>query len=141
MTRWRYVLHRRVAAHHRALSGISFGNQWLQICCGVVRIQAGYAWDGCSPSIAIPGTRLWLGIYDGPLMSDGRPAAWRASLLHDALCQFRHDIPGLTREAATTVFATELHDSMAPTWMQRVYPSAVRLLGPQDFPGDGPRIA
>lgn len=141
MIRWRYVLQRRVAAHHRALSGIDFDNQWLQIRSGLVRVQPGYAWDGCSPAVRIPGTRLWLGVPDGPTMDDGRPAAWRASLLHDALCQFRHDIPGLTQAAATAVLASELHDAQAPDWMQHLYPAAVRLLGPQDFPGDGPHFA
>ncbi|MFC4445558.1 hypothetical protein [Castellaniella denitrificans] len=141
MTSWRYVLHHRVAAHHRALSGISFDGEWLQIHCGMIRVQVGYAWDGCSPALRVPGTRIWLGVPDGPVMDDGRPAAWRASLLHDALCQFRRDIPGLTRDAATAVLAAELHDAQAPLWMQRLYPAGVRLLGPQDFPGDGPRLA
>lgn len=141
MSRWRYVLDRRMAAHHRELSGIYFDNQWLQICSGMVRVHKDYAWDGCSPALRVPGTHLWLGISDGPVMKDGRPAAWRASLFHDALCQFRHDIPGLTQAAATAVLTSELRDAQAPAWMLRLYPSAVRLMGPQDFPGDGPRLA
>lgn len=69
-------------------------------------------------------------------MDDGRPAAWRATLFHDALCQFRHEVPGLRRAMVTDIFRDELAASDAPSWMQRLYPAAADLLGPQNFPGD-----
>ncbi|MFT0531896.1 hypothetical protein ACMHYJ_03545 [Castellaniella hirudinis] len=129
---WRYILARPAIARHQALASIRFNNRWLTIEHGLICVREGYAWDGCSPAIRIPGTRRWLGPPDGPLMDDGRPAAWRASCFHDALCQFRHQIPGLTRDASVAVFAAELAD--APAWMRWLYPPAVRWLGPQSWP-------
>jgi len=134
---WRYRLEQPAIATYACLNGISFGNDWLSIYHGKVRVSEGYAWDGCSPALRIPYTRRWLGPPDGPLGIDGRPAAWRASLFHDALCQFRRDIPALTKVQTTALFAQTLSDANAPFWMQRLYPFAVRWLGPQDFPGDG----
>ena len=90
-----------------------------------------YYVGGCTP--------IWLGVPDGPLGFDGRPAAWRASLFHDALCQFRGEIPGLTAAAATSVFSSLLAADGAPLWMQRLYPAAVLRFGPQDFMGGAAR--
>jgi len=134
---WRYRLEQPATTVCARLTGICFGNDWLSIYRGKIRISASYAWDGCSPALRIPRTRIWLGPPDGPLCADGRPAAWRASLFHDALCQFRRDIPGLTVAAATAVFADALTQAHAPVWMQHLYPRAVYWFGPQDFPGDG----
>lgn len=136
MSRWRYRLDEQATLKSDALAGIDYGNAWLTIYGGWMHVRAGYAWDGCSPALRLPGTGIWIGPPDGPLLADGRPAAWRASLLHDALCQFRRDIPGLTRAAATAVFAAELAAAGAPYWMRRLYPAAVRRFGPQDFLGD-----
>jgi len=133
---WRYRLERPATATSPRLADICFGNDWLSIYRGKVRVSEGYAWDGCSPAFPVPHTRLWLGPPDGPLGTDGRPAAWRASLFHDALCQFRRDIPTLTKAAATALFAQALVDADAPAWMQRLYPLVVFRFGPQDFPGD-----
>lgn len=134
--RWRYRLDRPACGEFRSLAGLDFANAWLSIHDGWMRVSEGYAWDGCSPSLRIPGAGLWVGTPDGPLGSDGRPVAWRASLFHDALCQFRGVIPGLTAEAATAVFAGLLAADGAPYWMQRIYPAAVLRFGPQDFMGD-----
>jgi len=134
---WRYRLEQPATASCTCLTGICFGNDWLSIYRGKVRISEGYAWDGCSPAFPVPHTRLWLGPPDGPLCADGRPAAWQASLFHDALCQFRHEIPGLTVAAATAVFAETLAKADAPAWMQRLYPRVVLWFGPQDFPSNG----
>lgn len=54
-----------------------------------LRITSGYAWDGCSPKITIPNF-ITVGTPDGTMdTSTGRFNAWRASLIHDALYQFR----------------------------------------------------
>lgn len=133
--RWRYQLLSPCSRAFGDLRGVHFRNDWLLIRDGWMRVNAGYAWDGCSPAWRVPGTRLWLGAPDGPLGLDGRPAAWRASLFHDALCQFRREIPGLTAAAATSAFAGLLASEGAPIWMQRLYPAAVQRFGPQDFMG------
>jgi hypothetical protein len=135
---WRYRLSRPEAVFSLAIpTHIEFQNEWLSIQGGVIRVSAGYAWDGCSPAIPVPGTRLWLGVPDGPLGIDGRPVSWRASLLHDALCQFRKEISGLTKEVATAVFYERMLADDAPWWMRELYTAGVDLLGPQDFVGDG----
>ncbi|NYT62349.1 hypothetical protein H0A66_08495 [Alcaligenaceae bacterium] len=133
---WRYALEQPVTAICPLLSALDFANEWVTINGGWMRVSEGYAWDGCSPSIRVPGTRIWLGTPDGPLGADGRPVSWRASLLHDALCQFRHEIPGLKQAIATGVFAQELVRADAPWLMTSLYPAAVLWLGPRDFPGD-----
>ena len=136
--RWRYRTDRPVSETFEALSGLDFSNAWLSIHDGWMRVSEGYAWDGCSPVWTVRGTPIWLGVPDGPLGFDGRPAAWRASLFHDALCQFRGAVPGLTVAAATSVFSSLLAADGAPMWMQRLYPAAVLRFGPQDF-GAAPR--
>jgi len=133
---WRYRLEQPATANCACLDDICFDNDWLSIYRCKVRVSEGYAWDGCSPALRIPYTRCWLGPPDGPLGIDGRPVAWRASLFHDVLCQFRRDIPALTKAQTTALFAQTLADANAPFWMQRLYPFAVFRFGPQDFPGD-----
>lgn len=135
---WRYVLSSPAFTSHASLAGIEFSNRWVTIKKSLLCVHAGYAWDGCSPTLKIPGTQLWLGPWDGPLLSDGHPAAYRATLFHDALCQFRRSILGLSKQSATGVFAAELYDSGAPAWMTWLYPRVADLLGPQDFPGNFP---
>lgn len=131
---WRYKLDRAEAVISPSVPRhIEFSNEWLSIQGGVVRVSGGYAWDGCSPAAHIPGTRLWIGVPDGPLGIDGRPVSWRASLFHDALCQFRKEIPGLTKSMATAVFFERLLAADAPWWMQSLYTMGVDLFGPQDF--------
>lgn len=135
--RWRYRLERPAITTCHWLDGLRFENDWVTVGPrGLMCVRAGYAWDGASPALRIPRTRFWLGTWDGPIMPNGRPAAYRATLFHDALCQFRHEIPGLTLRATTAVFASELADAGAPAWMQRLYPAGVSWFGPQDFPGD-----
>lgn len=138
---WRYRLERRTAHWFAPLAEVSYLNEWVTLHDGWMVVRPGYAWDGCSPSFNLAGTALWLGVPDGPLGPDGRPVGWRASLFHDALCQFRRDIPGVTRQASVAVLAGLLAADGAPRWMQRLYPAAVQLFGPQDFLGDAPCVA
>ena len=116
--------------------------QFVHAYCRLA-IPAGYAWDECSPSVRVPGGFLlpggiWIGPWDGPLGPDGRPVSWQASLVHDALCQFRPEIQGLTKEATVRLFARMLHESGAPGWMCKLYPAAVHRLGPQERGGLAP---
>lgn len=138
---WRYQLEQRAAHRFPVLAEVNYSNEWVTIHDGWMVVRAGYAWDGCSPAWAVPGTSLWLGAPDGPLGPDGRPVAWRASLFHDALCQFRGDIPGVTKAASVAVLAELLLLDAAPRWMRVLYPFVVQHFGPQDFLGDAPGVA
>lgn len=66
-------------------------------CWGVLHkdgivIYSGYAWDGCTPKICVYGHLI--GVPDGLTSLDtGKPSAYYASLVHDILCQFYHQIP------------------------------------------------
>jgi len=142
---WRYRLSAPFTLFAPELGAVSYGCDWLEIRDCRLSIPAGYAWDGCSPSLRLPAWPLlsggiWLGPWDGPLVSDGRPVTWRATLVHDALCQFREDIQGLDKAATVRLFARMLNNDGAPGWMQRLYPAAVSLLGPQSWPGNAGRL-
>jgi hypothetical protein len=135
---WRYRLRERFEVFAPELLTVAYAGPWLEIRHCRLAIPAGYAWDGCSPALRLPGgpalpTGLWLGPWDGPLGADGRPVTWRPSLVHDALCQFRGDIQGLSKAATVRLFARMLAEAGAPGWMCRLYPAAVSRLGPQSF--------
>lgn len=132
---WRYRLDEAVEISAPELIGVDFKNEWITIRHGRLRIERDYAFDGCSPAWRLPGG-LWLGTPDGPLGADGRPVSWRASLAHDALCQFRTDIPGLRKAATVALFRRMLAEDGAPGWMVRIYPAAVDCFGPQAWRGD-----
>ena len=129
---WRYRLQERLELFAPELVTIAYVGLWLEIRHCRLSIPAGYAWDGCSPSLKLPGG-LWLGPWDGPLGIDGRPAAWRASCVHDALCQFRPEIAGLEKSATVDLFRRVLIEDDAPDWMCRIYPIAVDFFGPQTW--------
>lgn len=130
---WRYRLSTPFRWQSPHLLGVEFSNRWVHIQHAQIHIAAGYAWDGCSPTLRLAGGALWLGPWDGPLMPDGRPATFHASLVHDALCQFRRELHGLTKEATVALFADMLRQGGAPGWMCRLYPLAVRHFGPQNW--------
>ena len=100
---------------------ISFGDRgwWLMVNeKGVLIVNEKYSWDGCSPKIKLLGKVI--GVYDGPVRpADGadqlkawkngvcvqRPVTWRASLFHDALCQFqKHPDMPFSREQIDLIF-------------------------------------
>lgn len=134
MTDYRYILTAPHVQWAPELSGVTFDNEWLTIRNGVVTIQAGYAWDGCSPARRLPGG-IWIGTPDGPLAENGRPVSYLPSLVHDALCQFRLDIPGLRKSATVALFRRMLQECGAPWWMVQLYPRAVERFGPQNWNG------
>ncbi|BAK75374.1 protein of unknown function [Pseudogulbenkiania sp. NH8B] len=135
---WRYRLDRPF--HHTSthLVSVEYRNDWIDIRPrGSIFIQPGYAWDGCSPAWRLP-AGLWLGTPDGPLMPDGRPQTFYASLVHDALCQWKREIP-IKRRATVQVFAELLQLAGFPTWRVWLYVGAVARFGPSRFGGDLPR--
>lgn len=131
---WRYRLQSRYERLAPELMGVEFSNRWLEIRHCRLAIAEGYAWDGCSPAFKLSGG-FWAGPWDGPLMADGRPATWRASLVHDALCQYRAEIQGLTKAATVRLFAKMLREGEAPDWICSLYPAAVDRFGPQVWGG------
>ncbi|EEG08942.1 hypothetical protein [Pseudogulbenkiania ferrooxidans] len=132
---WRYRLDHPYLHTSPHLVGVEYRNDWIDIRPhGTILIQPGYAWDGCSPAWRLPGG-LWLGTPDGPLGVDGRPLSYHASLVHDALCQWKREIP-IRQRATVRVFAELLQLAGAPPWRVWLYASAVARLGPQGFGGD-----
>lgn len=137
MSRWRYKLTEDYTYESPHLAGISFCSDWLLIDGGRLLIRAGYAWDGCSPAWRLPGG-VWVGTPDGPLGADGRPQSYYASLVHDALCQYKADVP-ITKAATLALFADLLRQGGFPPWRVLLYVAAVKLFGPARFAGDGVR--
>lgn len=131
MTTWRYKLAAPFEKSTPHLIGVDFSNEWITIRHGRITIKAGYAWDGCSPSWNIG--PLWFGPWDGPLTSSGVPVTFYATLVHDALCQFRPDIKGLSKSATVKLFEDMLVQTKAPKWMIWLYPNAVDIFGPQNW--------
>lgn len=134
---WRYVLDARYETFAPELMSVDYTGQWLMIRHCRLAIAPGYAWDGCSPSLRLPGG-IWVGAPDGPLGADGRPVAWHASLVHDALCQFREEIRGVTKQSTIRLFRRLLREHGAPDWMCALYPVAVNHFGPQQWGGLSP---
>lgn len=132
---WRYRTDKLTHVCAPELVGVVFANEWITIEFGAIRIEKGYAWDGCSPSYRLPGD-VWIGVWDGPVSADGWPVSWLASLVHDALCQYRELIPGLKKHATVALFRRLLAEAGAPGWMVLAYPAAVDLFGPQHWNGD-----
>lgn len=130
MNPWRYRLTDPYTHRSPHLAGVSFSNRWLTIEGGAIRIEAGYAWDGCSPSWPIFGGALWLGPWDGPLGIDGRPAGFHATMVHDALCQFAPAIQ-IERSSTVALFAEMLAAGGMPRFLQRLYVAAVFIFGPR----------
>lgn len=136
---WRYRLNIPFYFRSPRLAGVGFFNRWLTIKDGTLLINKGYAWDGCSPSLGLPGG-LWLGPWDGPRGIDGRPAAFFPTLVHDALCQFAPEI-AIDRADTVGLFADMLTVSGMPVPLCRLYVVAVDLFGPRRWPGRALPIA
>ena len=89
-------------------------------------VLAGYAWDGCTPKLAI--WDIMIGTPDGiPNMQTQRPKAYYASLMHDVFYQFLDNQLPLSRSSIDQIFLEILErDDFAP---RNIYYIAVRLFG------------
>ena len=110
---------------------INFENSWLKITNGMITVNAGYCWDGCSYKLSIADLCV-IGTPDGRL-HHGLPITYHASLIHDALVQFRHSHP-LKQQQATAIFNGMLKERQF-CW-RKLYVFAVALFGPSDFKGN-----
>ena len=113
---------------HQALEGITFDNAWCSIDNGTIVIYEGYAWDGCSPKKDVLGL-FTIGTPDGRLQ-EGKPITYYASLVHDALCQFRQDID-ISKAQTVEIFRDMLNE--AGFGLANIYAYAVDKRGPQNF--------
>ncbi len=125
---YRYRLNTLYIFRHRCLTDIHFKNQWLSISQSVMEINTSYAWDGCTPKWQ-PFGLFTVGVPDGADRF-GKPWLYYPSLVHDVLCQFRHQIP-LSQRQATQIFDDHLLEIKWP--LRRLYVWGVKYLGPQDF--------
>ncbi|CDG81622.1 hypothetical protein [Janthinobacterium agaricidamnosum] len=125
---WRYALASDYGYCSPLLQGIEFENDWVTIHECNIRIRAGYAWDGCSPCFSVLGL-FYLGTPDGA-QHLGLPATYHASLVHDALCQWRTEIP-VTRDVSIAIFHQLMKDVKFP--LAGLYAAAVFLFGPRRF--------
>ena len=98
---------------------------WLEIKQdGTITVKEGYAWDGCSPKFNILDL-FWVGTPDGAI-DEGKPITYYASLVHDALGQFRkeEEMP-FNRKQRDFIFAEMLEGFT----FQKLYYMAVRIFG------------
>jgi len=112
-----------------SLLNVEFENQWLLINAdGTIKVKGthlqGYAWDGCTPKWNVFDLFL-VGTPDGRvIVNTDKPITYYASLIHDALLQFRFEI-GISRKAADHVFFEYLGDFD----LRYLYFAAVRSYG------------
>jgi len=93
---------------------------------GRITVMRGYSWNGCSPKFCL--LDILIGTPDGVVNVDtGKPKAYYASLVHDALYQFLLLDQSLKRRHADGFFLRLLGESaFAPRY---VYWLAVPLFG------------
>jgi hypothetical protein len=86
--KYKYKLETKAVIH----TGITtlFNNDWVATTgSGQMVINAGYAWNGCNPSLSVLDL-FWIGTPEGIVGPDtaGKPITYQASLVHDVLIQF-----------------------------------------------------
>jgi len=102
-----------------------FSAEYLHInIWGTVTIPKGYSWDGCSPKFVWKD--LILGTPDGTNRGDGLPATYHASMVHDALYQYKSTVP-VTRKQADQLFYEMLKER--GFYWAKIYYIAVRAFG------------
>ena len=93
---------------------------------GRITVTRGYAWNGCSPTFLF--LDLLIGTPDGAVYKPtGRPKAYHASLVHDALYQFLGPDSPVSRRQADDAFLRLLTESKFR--LRWIYWVAVRVFG------------
>lgn len=132
----RYCLEELFTYQSEHLLGVEFSNAWTTIRNGTITIQPGYVWDGCTPAWYIPMVG-WFGVPEGSLDKSGKSQAYYASLVHDALCQFRKDIP-IAKKATVKLFKDMLLERDFHLCRATLYAKCVDMFGPQNWLGYAP---
>jgi hypothetical protein len=112
--------------YHSNITGRRFFAEWLNVFqSGFIKIPANYAWDGCSPKFKV--LQQIFGSPDGAMNPNtGKPFTYEASLIHDALYQYKNEVP-ITRYEADRLFYDMLKEQ-GFIWA-RTYYVVVRLGG------------
>lgn len=116
------------------LRGVNFSNDWLMIkedgemiLLGSNPDHSGYAWDGCSPKFFF--WDIYFGTPDGVVdLVIQKPKTYYASLIHDALYQFRNEYKDqVSRKVTDLIFLDEMRKS--DFRLSLLYYRVVRLFG------------
>lgn len=100
---------------------LNFNCEWVSVVNGIITISKFYSWDGCSPKKKLA-NKVIVGTWDGPINKQtGRQWCYHASLVHDALYQFKI---GYRKDADK-----QFHKLLRGFWLRGVYYRAVRLFG------------
>lgn len=104
--------------------GVELDEPFLKIKDGWLIIPKGYSWDGCTPKFRVG--KFIIGTPDGSIGWDGKPRCFAASMVHDALYQYKSTSP-LTRKEADLLFYNLLVSRKFK--MAKTYYRAVRIFG------------
>lgn len=113
---WRFTLLHPVMFHLPIRPTQPISNEWVRLSRnGLLIVNPGFAWDGCSI------------VGDGPRGSNGLPITSAAALLHDVCYQFLIDAGIYSRAQADRMFYDLLRQAgFAWSWL---YYAGVRLVG------------
>lgn len=103
------------------------GVTWMRLSKdGLITIYKGYCWDGCTPKFCV--LDILFGTPEGAIhKKEGRPKTWDASLVHDALCQFKKSGVPLSQHEIDLIMLDLLR--MREFSLSRVYYFFVRIFG------------
>jgi len=106
MTVYKFKTNKPVTFYTK-IKGRTFKNEWIELCSdGSITISKGYAWNGCSPKYRV--ADLMIGTPDGAIdKRTFKPLTYYASMIHDAIYQFKSEI-GISRKEADDIFHSEL---------------------------------
>ena len=127
--KYKFTTARDIPVTQRYYTGRQFRSQWLEIQSDgtiiIFKNKHGYSWDGCSPKVVV--LDLLLGTPDGAILENTKlPVTWFASLVHDAIYQYKDRVP-FTRAEADRLFYFMLKENNFK--LARLYYFGVRAGG------------
>lgn len=120
---WKWKLDEDYIFEDEYFEGIEADCEWASIHNGELTINAGYAWNGCSPKKKFFDL-IYFGTPDGVIdINTGKQKAYYASLVHDCLYQYQF----IERKYADQLFYELLKEvEFAPA---KIYYLAVKWFG------------